>query len=108
MWEGSGEGGRSVAKPPSWSCLSSGGLASEKDYPFLGHHNPNGCLAKKYKKVAWIQDFIMLSSNEQGMARVGAGAGGAETPEWRQTGPVMGDTKSIPLREEHSMGGERA
>nr|XP_006980674.1 cathepsin W isoform X2 [Peromyscus maniculatus bairdii] len=50
------------------TVLNNSGLASEKDYPFLGHHNPNGCLAKKYKKVAWIQDFIMLSSNEQVIA----------------------------------------
>lgn len=63
---------------PSWSCLSSGGLASEKDYPFQAHWKPHRCLAKEYKKVAWIQDFIMLSSNEQGMARVNMEGGGRE------------------------------
>lgn len=68
-----------VAKPPSWSCLSSGGLASKKDYPFQGRPSPRGCLAKKYKKVAWIQDFTMLKSNEQGMVRVDMGAGGRES-----------------------------
>ncbi|XP_031245151.1 cathepsin W isoform X2 [Mastomys coucha] len=34
-----------------------------------GHQKPHKCLAKKYKKVAWIQDFTMLSSNEQAIAR---------------------------------------
>lgn len=71
MWEDSrDEGCSSVAKAPSWSYLFSGGLASEKDYPFRGHANPHKCQANNYKKVAWIQDFTMLSSNEQGMARV--------------------------------------
>ncbi|XP_059104803.1 cathepsin W [Peromyscus eremicus] len=50
------------------TVLNNSGLASKKDYPFQGHPNPNGCLAKKYKKVAWIQDFTMLSSNEQVIA----------------------------------------
>lgn len=58
--------------------MSSGGLASEKDYPFQGHQKPHRCLAKKYKKVAWIQDFTMLSSNELGMARVAMEGGGRE------------------------------
>lgn len=71
-----------VAKPPSWSCLSSGGLASKKDYPFQGHPSPRGCLAKKYKKVAWIQDFTMLKSNEQGMVRW-TWVLGAEKAGWR-------------------------
>ncbi|XP_048952850.1 cathepsin W isoform X1 [Canis lupus dingo] len=48
--------------------LSPGGLASAKDYPFLGNTKPHRCLAKKYKKVAWIQDFIMLQGNEQAIA----------------------------------------
>ncbi|XP_058545678.1 cathepsin W isoform X2 [Neofelis nebulosa] len=45
-----------------------GGLASEKDYPFQGQVKPHRCLAKKHKKVAWIQDFIMLPDNEQKIA----------------------------------------
>lgn len=73
---GQWDGGYSVAKPISWSCLSSGGLASEKDYPFKGYPNPHGCLANRYKKVAWIQDFTMLDSDEQGTARVDMGAMG--------------------------------
>ncbi|XP_017650850.1 cathepsin W isoform X2 [Nannospalax galili] len=50
------------------TVLNNSGLASEKDYPFQRHAKPHRCLAKKYKKVAWIQDFIMLSSNEQVIA----------------------------------------
>ena len=70
--------------------LSPGGLASAKDYPFLGNTKPHRCLAKKYKKVAWIQDFIMLQGNEQGAGRVetwaglGVGGGGVNDRE-RQT-----------------------
>uniref|UniRef100_A0A3Q1MG27 Cathepsin W n=1 Tax=Bos taurus TaxID=9913 RepID=A0A3Q1MG27_BOVIN len=45
------------------------GLASEKDYPFNGSGKTHRCLAKKYKKVAWIQDFIILQACEQSMAR---------------------------------------
>ncbi|KAK7813196.1 hypothetical protein U0070_005101 [Myodes glareolus] len=52
------------------TVLNNSGLASKKDYPFQGRPSPRGCLAKKYKKVAWIQDFTMLKSNEQGMVRV--------------------------------------
>ncbi|XP_054426832.1 cathepsin W [Pteronotus mesoamericanus] len=51
------------------AVLNNSGLASEKDYPFRGEARTYKCLAKKYKKVAWIQDFIMLSPNEQGIAR---------------------------------------
>lgn len=54
--------------PGSFLVLSSGGLASEEDYPFQGHQKPHRCLADKYRKVAWIQDFTMLSSNEQVIA----------------------------------------
>ncbi|XP_012876427.1 PREDICTED: cathepsin W [Dipodomys ordii] len=51
------------------TVLNNSGLASEKDYPYLGRAKPNRCLAKKYTKVAWIQDFIMLSDNEEIIAR---------------------------------------
>ncbi|XP_034340182.1 cathepsin W [Arvicanthis niloticus] len=51
------------------TVLNNSGLASEKDYPFQANWKPHRCLAKEYKKVAWIQDFIMLSSNEQAIAR---------------------------------------
>ncbi|XP_052048646.1 cathepsin W isoform X2 [Apodemus sylvaticus] len=51
------------------TVLNYSGLASEQDYPFQGHQKPHRCLAKKYKKVAWIQDFTMLSRNEQAIAR---------------------------------------
>ena len=77
-----GGGGRgeqhSGAEPPPWPCLSPGGLASEKDYPFQGQVKPHRCLAKKHKKVAWIQDFIMLPDNEQsaGRGETRAGMGG--------------------------------
>lgn len=81
---GQWDGECAVSRAPSWSCLSSGGLASEKDYPFQGHQKPHRCLADKYKKVAWIQDFTMLPRNEQGMARVDM-EGGAERPGRRQT-----------------------
>uniref|UniRef100_A0A8C0NHP6 Cathepsin W n=2 Tax=Canis lupus familiaris TaxID=9615 RepID=A0A8C0NHP6_CANLF len=50
------------------TVLNNSGLASAKDYPFLGNTKPHRCLAKKYKKVAWIQDFIMLQGNEQAIA----------------------------------------
>ncbi|XP_075831070.1 cathepsin W isoform X1 [Microtus pennsylvanicus] len=50
------------------TVLNNSGLASKKDYPFQGRPSPRGCLAKKYKKVAWIQDFTMLKSNEQVIA----------------------------------------
>ncbi|EDL33137.1 cathepsin W preproprotein [Mus musculus] len=50
------------------TVLNNSGLASEKDYPFQGDRKPHRCLAKKYKKVAWIQDFTMLSNNEQAIA----------------------------------------
>ncbi|XP_047679726.1 cathepsin W isoform X2 [Prionailurus viverrinus] len=50
------------------TVLNNSGLASEKDYPFQGHVKPHRCLAKKHKKVAWIQDFIMLPDNEQKIA----------------------------------------
>lgn len=60
--------GCSGPEPPPWPCLSPGGLASEKDYPFRGSLKRHKCLASNYKKVAWIQDFIMLQNNEQTMA----------------------------------------
>ncbi|KAM8817297.1 cathepsin W isoform 2-T2 [Rhynchonycteris naso] len=50
------------------TVLNNSGLASEKDYPFQGDVRTHRCQAK-HQKVAWIQDFIMLSSNEQGIAR---------------------------------------
>ncbi|EPQ06544.1 Cathepsin W [Myotis brandtii] len=50
------------------TVLNNSGLASEKDYPFQGAVGTK-CQARKHKKVAWIQDFIMLSGNEQGIAR---------------------------------------
>ncbi|EDM12495.1 cathepsin W [Rattus norvegicus] len=50
------------------TVLNNSGLASEEDYPFQGHQKPHRCLADKYRKVAWIQDFTMLSSNEQVIA----------------------------------------
>ncbi|KAM7086225.1 cathepsin W isoform 1-T1 [Molossus nigricans] len=49
------------------TVLNNSGLASEKNYPFQGVVGKK-CQAKKYKKVAWIQDFIMLSDNEQKIA----------------------------------------
>lgn len=83
--------------PGSFLVLSSGGLASEEDYPFQGHQKPHRCLADKYRKVAWIQDFTMLSSNEQGMARVDREAGGRETGR-RQTAWLREtQLNSIPL-----------
>ncbi|XP_025734452.1 cathepsin W isoform X5 [Callorhinus ursinus] len=51
------------------TVLNNSGLASERDYPFQGDVKPHKCLAKKYKKVAWIQDFIMLQDNEKTIAR---------------------------------------
>ncbi|XP_036182493.1 cathepsin W isoform X2 [Myotis myotis] len=50
------------------TVLNNSGLASEKDYPFQGAVRAK-CQAKKHKKVAWIQDFIMLSDNEQRIAQ---------------------------------------
>uniref|UniRef100_G1MFZ3 Cathepsin W n=1 Tax=Ailuropoda melanoleuca TaxID=9646 RepID=G1MFZ3_AILME len=50
------------------TILNNSGLASEQDYPFRGNSKPHKCLAKNYKKVAWIQDFIMLQDNEQRIA----------------------------------------
>ncbi|XP_007128268.1 cathepsin W isoform X4 [Physeter macrocephalus] len=51
------------------TVLNNSGLASDKDYPFKGNSKPHRCLAKKHKKVAWIQDFIMLQPCEQSIAR---------------------------------------
>ncbi|XP_027436420.1 cathepsin W isoform X2 [Zalophus californianus] len=51
------------------TVLNNSGLASERDYPFQGDVKPHKCLAKKYKTVAWIQDFIMLQDNEKTIAR---------------------------------------
>ncbi|XP_036272462.1 cathepsin W isoform X2 [Pipistrellus kuhlii] len=50
------------------TVLNNSGLASEEDYPFQGAVR-HKCQAKKHQKVAWIQDFIMLSDNEQRIAR---------------------------------------
>ncbi|XP_053417723.1 cathepsin W isoform X2 [Nycticebus coucang] len=51
------------------TVLNNSGLASEKDYPFEASVKTHRCLANKYKKVAWIQDFIMLEDNEQRIAQ---------------------------------------
>ncbi|XP_040112191.1 cathepsin W isoform X2 [Oryx dammah] len=51
------------------TVLNNSGLASEEDYPFNGSGKTHRCLAKKHKKVAWIQDFIMLQACEQSIAR---------------------------------------
>ncbi|TEA11692.1 hypothetical protein DBR06_SOUSAS6910170 [Sousa chinensis] len=51
------------------TVLNNSGLASDKDYPFKGNSKPHRCQAKKHKKVAWIQDFIMLQPCEQSIAR---------------------------------------
>uniref|UniRef100_A0A2K6F4W8 Cathepsin W n=1 Tax=Propithecus coquereli TaxID=379532 RepID=A0A2K6F4W8_PROCO len=51
------------------TVLNNSGLASAKDYPFRGHGKTHRCQAKKYQKVAWIQDFIMLQDNEQRIAQ---------------------------------------
>ncbi|XP_030689419.1 cathepsin W [Globicephala melas] len=51
------------------TVLNISGLASDKDYPFMGNSKPHRCQAKKHKKVAWIQDFIMLQPCEQSIAR---------------------------------------
>ncbi|KAL2805882.1 cathepsin W preproprotein [Daubentonia madagascariensis] len=50
------------------TVLNNSGLAGAKDYPFQGSVKTHRCLAKKYKKVAWIQDFIMLQDDEQRIA----------------------------------------
>ncbi|XP_006216782.1 cathepsin W [Vicugna pacos] len=51
------------------TVLNNSGLADEKDYPFEGKVRTHRCLAKRHKKVAWIQDFIMLQNCEQSIAR---------------------------------------
>ncbi|XP_060014578.1 cathepsin W isoform X2 [Lagenorhynchus albirostris] len=51
------------------TVLNNSGLASDKDYPFKGNSKPHRCQAKKHKKVASIQDFIMLQPCEQSIAR---------------------------------------
>ncbi|KFO28393.1 cathepsin W [Fukomys damarensis] len=51
------------------TVLNYSGLASEKDYRFRGHAKTHRCLAPFYKKVAWIQDYIMLPRNEDAMAK---------------------------------------
>ncbi|XP_067604397.1 cathepsin W isoform X3 [Pseudorca crassidens] len=51
------------------TVLNISGLASDKDYPFMGNSKPHRCQAKKHKKVAWIQDFIMLQPCEQSIAK---------------------------------------
>ncbi|XP_076971786.1 cathepsin W [Tamandua tetradactyla] len=47
------------------TVLNNRGLASEKDYPYRGNTKSDRCLPKKHKRVAWIQDFIILPANEQ-------------------------------------------
>lgn len=63
------------------TVLNNSGLASEKDYPFNGSGKTHRCLAKKYKKVAWIQDFIILQACEQSAGTMGTrvGTGGRRT-----------------------------
>ncbi|XP_003798729.1 cathepsin W isoform X1 [Otolemur garnettii] len=51
------------------TVLNNSGLASEKDYPFKASVKTHRCLANKYRKVAWIQDFIMLEDNEHKIAQ---------------------------------------
>ncbi|XP_020762092.1 cathepsin W isoform X1 [Odocoileus virginianus] len=51
------------------TVLNNRGLASEKDYPFDGSGKTHSCRAEKHKKVAWIQDFIILQACEQSIAR---------------------------------------
>uniref|UniRef100_A0A7P0T8L7 Cathepsin W n=1 Tax=Homo sapiens TaxID=9606 RepID=A0A7P0T8L7_HUMAN len=51
------------------TVLNNSGLASEKDYPFQGKVRAHRCHPKKYQKVAWIQDFIMLQNNEHRIAQ---------------------------------------
>ncbi|XP_075401492.1 cathepsin W [Tenrec ecaudatus] len=51
------------------TVLNYSGLASEKEYPFKRTFKPHQCRAKNLKKVAWIQDFIMLQDNEQIIAQ---------------------------------------
>lgn len=81
------KGAGDVLELSLWPCLLPGGLASEKDYPFQGAVRTK-CQAKKHKKVAWIQDFIMLSDNEQSEGRVETQAdvgGGRRDDRDRQT-----------------------
>lgn len=70
--------GRVSSRP----CSLPGGLSSEKDYPYQGKARVHKCQAKKYKKVAWIQDFIMLPESEQSTGR---GVTGTDGPGQRQT-----------------------
>nr|KAF6464713.1 cathepsin W [Rousettus aegyptiacus] len=51
------------------TVLNNSGLASEKDYPYQGNVRTRKCRAKEHKKVAWIQDFIMLPDCEMNIAR---------------------------------------
>ncbi|XP_037373446.1 cathepsin W-like [Talpa occidentalis] len=52
------------------TSLNTSGLVSEQDYPFKGNVEPKTCQAhRNSKKVAWIQDFIMLSHDEQEIAK---------------------------------------
>ncbi|KAM6158128.1 cathepsin W-like [Rhynchocyon petersi] len=50
------------------AVLNNSGLASETEYPFQGDFRAQRCQAQKHKKVAWIQDFIMLQEDEQKIA----------------------------------------
>lgn len=51
------------------TVLNTSGLASEQDYPYKGTVKTHRCLAKQHRKVAWIQDFLMLQFCEQSIAR---------------------------------------
>uniref|UniRef100_A0A8B9Y9H9 Cathepsin W n=1 Tax=Bos mutus grunniens TaxID=30521 RepID=A0A8B9Y9H9_BOSMU len=81
---GSGCRGGFVWDRSSLSSTTVSGLASEKDYPFDGSGKTHRCLAKKYKKVAWIQDFIILQACEQS-GTMGTRVGTGETDRDRRT-----------------------
>lgn len=98
-------------EPPPWPCLSPGGLASEKDYPFRGSLKRHKCLASNYKKVAWIQDFIMLQNNEQSAAGGGGGGTTGRGQAWgqddrdRQTDQDRGKKTGLETEMEAQSGG---
>ncbi|KAL0629965.1 Cathepsin W [Plecturocebus cupreus] len=51
------------------TVLNNSGVASERDYPFQANFRPHRCHAKRYNKVAWIQDFIFLPDDEPRIAQ---------------------------------------
>ncbi|XP_004618593.2 cathepsin W [Sorex araneus] len=51
-----------------YTVLNNSGLASEHDYPFKGDRQAHRCRAREHRKVAWIEDFVMLPRNESNMA----------------------------------------